>query len=183
MRFLAYGSRLKNQVLGSGVCIYRYPGGTPSVSEHWLLSLSSGGAGGVPGLGCPGRGGVALVPLHLQRVCGLFAAQCIQGRQPSIWFSRSFVLCLFITPFTFLCLGNTTPHFFLSRTLACGFSISCCVSSVAARDIPSLPILAIFKARRMLDCSSCTRPPCLAIVANWLKTYKKLVAASQVRFR
>jgi hypothetical protein len=34
----------------------------------------------------------------------------------------------------------------------------------------------------MLDCSSCTRPPCLAILAEKLKTSKKLVAASKVRF-
>jgi len=48
---------------------------------------------------------------------------------------------------------------------------------------PSLAILAIFKARRMSDCSSCTWPPCLAIVADMLKTSKKLVAATTVRSR
>ena len=31
----------------------------------------------------------------------------------------------------------------------------------------------------MSYCSSCTRPPCLAIVADMLKTYKTLVAASE----
>jgi hypothetical protein len=41
--------------------------------------------------------------------------------------------------------------------------------------------LAIFKARRMSDCSSYNRPPCLAIVADMLKTYMILVAASKVR--
>ena len=40
------------------------------------------------------------------------------------------------------------------------------------------PILVIFKARHMSDCCSLTRPPCLAIVADMLKTYKKLIAAS-----
>jgi len=44
--------------------------------------------------------------------------------------------------------------------------------------IPSLAILAIFKARHMSDCSSCNRPPCLALVAGMLKTDKKLVAAA-----
>jgi len=59
--------------------------------------------------------------------------------------------------------------------------ISCCVSSIAARENPSLAILAMFKARRMSDCSSGTRPPCLAIVADMLKTSKELVAASKAR--
>jgi len=53
------------------------------------------------------------------------------------------------------------------------------VSSIAAREKPSFAILAIFKARRMSDCSSCTRPHCLAIVADMLKTYKTLVATSK----
>jgi len=52
------------------------------------------------------------------------------------------------------------------------------VSSIAPCEKPCLAILAIFNARRMSDCSSCTRPPCLAIVADMLKTYKTLVAAS-----
>jgi len=61
------------------------------------------------------------------------------------------------------------------------FLISCCISSLAACQNPPLAILAIFKARHMLDCSSCTWPPCLTIVADMLKTYMKLVAASEVR--
>jgi len=65
MRSLAYGSRLKNRALGSGVCIYTDPGGTPSVSELWVLSLLSGCAGGVPRLGGAGHDGGALVPLRL----------------------------------------------------------------------------------------------------------------------
>ena len=44
-------------------------------------------------------------------------------------------------------------------------------------------LLAIFNARRMSDCSSCTRPPCLAIVADMLKTDKTLVAASKSEIR
>jgi len=57
------------------------------------------------------------------------------------------------------------------------------VSSIVAREKPSLAILPIFNARRMLDCSSCTRPPCLAIVADMLKTYKTLVDASNNEIR
>jgi hypothetical protein len=41
----------------------------------------------------------------------------------------------------------------------------------------------MFKARLMSDCSSCTRPPCLAIIADMLNTYKKLVAASNTEMR
>jgi len=181
MRSLAYGSRLKNRELGSGVCIYIYPGGTPSVSEVWVLSPSSGGTGGFPGLGGAGRGGGAPVPLRLQPVCESFAVPFWQGRQPSIWFSRTIAWCLSIAAFTLLCLGNTTPRLLSSRISARSFLIMCCVSSMAVRKQHFLAILAIFKARGMSDCSSCTRPPCLAIVADMLKTYLKFVAASRVR--
>ena len=68
--------------------------------------------------------------------------------------------------------GNTTPHFFSSRTSVGGFLISCCISSTVASEYPSFAILAIVKAGRLLDCSSCTRSPCLAIVTDMLKTYK-----------
>jgi len=50
---------------------------------------------------------------------------------------------------------------------------------ILRREKPRLAILAIFKARRMSDYSSCTRPHCLAIVADMLKTYKKLDVASK----
>jgi len=51
------------------------------------------GAGGMPGEGAVGSGvrtlrraGVgAPVPLHLQRVYGLFAVPFWQGRQPDVW--------------------------------------------------------------------------------------------------
>ena len=52
--------------------------------------------------------------------------------------------------------------------------------SIAARENSPLAILAISMARHMSDCSSCTRPPCLAMVADMLNTSKKLVAASKV---
>jgi hypothetical protein len=115
-------------------------------------------------------------PACLGIVCGAIW----QGRQLSICFSRTIARYLSITAFTLLCPGNSTPHFFSSRTSARGIWISCCVSSIAARENPPFAILAIFKARCMSDCSSCTRPPCLAIVAYMLKTSKKLVAGSTV---
>jgi len=69
-------------------------------------------------------------------------------------------------------------RFFPSRTYAWGFLIRNCISSNAPHENLPLAISTIFKARRMSDCSSCTRPPCLAIVADMFKTYQKLVAAS-----
>jgi hypothetical protein len=60
--------------------------------------------------------------------------------------------------------------------------ISCCVWSIAEHTHSALAIFAILKARRMLDCSRCTRHPCLDIVADMWNTYKKLVATSKVRF-
>jgi len=48
---------------------------------------------------------------------------------------------------------------------------------------PSLAILAIFRARRMSDCCSWTRPPCVSIVADMLKTFKESVAASNNEIR
>jgi hypothetical protein len=53
-----------------------------------------------------------------------------------------------------------------------------CISCIAACENPQLAIPPIFNARHMSDCSSCTQPPCLAILADMLKSYKKLVAAS-----
>ena len=86
--------------------------------------------------------------------------------------------CLLIAAFPFIRSGNTTPRFFSSGTSAQGFLIRNCISSIAACANPPLAILAIFKARRMSECSGCTQPPCLAIVADMLITYKKSVAAS-----
>jgi len=182
MRSLVYGSRLKNRALGSGVCIYTYLGGTPSVLELWVLLLWSGGAAGIQGLGGAGHGGGAVIPMHFQRVCGFVAVPFRPGRQPSVWISQTIAGCLSMAASTWLCPGNTTPRFFSSQTSACGPLISCCFSSIAVSENPSLAILAIFKARRMSDYWSCTRPPCLAIVADMLKTYNKSVAASSLRF-
>ena len=122
------------------------------------------------------------MPLCLQRVCGCFRLPFWPGRQPSVGFSRTMPGCVSIPAFTMLCPENTTPQFVSCWTSAQAFSISCCVSSIVARKNPPVVILAIFKERRMSDYSSCTRPPCLAIVADMLKTYRKLIAASKVRF-
>jgi len=179
---LGYGSWLINRVLGSGVCIYTYPGGTPSVSELWVLSQSPGGAGGVLGLSGTGHGGGAPWPLPLQCVCRFFAVALCKRRQPSVWLSQTIARCLVIAAFTLLCPGKTTPLFISCQTSAWGFTIRGWVSSIVACENPSVAILTIFKARRMSDGSSCTRPPCLAKVADMWKPYKKLVAASKLSF-
>ena len=128
-----------------------------------------------------GRGWCAPVPLRIQRLCGFFAVPYEKGRQPSVWFSRTIAGWLSIAAFTLLCPEYTTPHIFSSRTSGCCFLISCSVSSNEVCKNPSLAILATFKARCMSDCSSFTRPPRLAILADMLKTYKSFGAASRVR--
>jgi len=179
LRSLAYVLWLISWALGSGVCIYTYPGGTHSISVLWLISLSSGGTGGILGRGHTDCCGGTPVPLFLKHDSGFFALPLWQVRHLSIWFSQIIARCLSNGACTILCPVNSTPHFFSSRTSARSFVIHCCVSSIAARENPPLAILAIFKARRMSDCSSCTRPPCLAVVANMLKTYKTIVAESK----
>jgi len=184
---LAYASRLNKWALGRGVCIYTYPGGTPSISNTWAPSLSPVGTGGIS-FGCVALSGVgvlsytdigALVPLHFQRVRGLCAVPVGQGRKTSVPFCRSIVGCLSIAALIFLCPGNSTPCLFSSWTSARVLLIRNFISPITACENPSLAILAIFKARHMSDCSSCTGPPCLAIVADMLNTYyKKLFAAS-----
>jgi hypothetical protein len=42
-----------------------------------------------------------------------------------------------------------------------------------------LAVLAVFMARCLFDCSNCNWPSCLANVADILKTFKSLVAASK----
>jgi len=182
LRSLAYASWLKNWALGRGLCIYTYLGGTPSISDRWATSLSTGGTSGVlggcgisSGIGCLSRsGGGAPVPLRPQCVGRFCAMPFWQGRQWSVGFSQSIAGCLSIAALTFLWPGNSTPRFISSRTSARGFLIRNCVSSIAARKNPPVAILVIFKARCMSDCSSCTQPTCLATVADMLKTYKEI---------
>jgi len=184
-------SSSQNSPQGSAVCEYVYPAGTLTIPDGWAAHFLLVGAGGVPGRGGVGSGvhtlrqagGGAPVPLCLHRVCGFFAVPFWQGSQPDVSLWRSIAGCLRIAAFTILCPGNSTRRFFSSRTLARGFLMRYFVSSIAAREKLSLAILAIFNARRMSDCSSCTLPPSLAIVADMLKTYKILVDASNNEIR
>jgi len=82
--------------------------------------------------------------------------------------------------FTLFRPGDSTHRFFSSRTLSWGFWIWYCMSSIAPPENAPLAILAIFKATRVSDSYSWTWPPSLAINAAMLKTYKKLVAASDL---
>jgi len=182
VRSVAYSSKMTNWGLESGVCIYTYLGGTPSVPELWVLSRSSGGVGGIPGRGGAHCGGGAPMPLCHQSFCGFISVPFWQGRQLSVWFSSIIAGCLCIAACTLVYPGNTSTRLFSSLISAQDFFISWYVSCITACEIPPVSILDTFKARLMLDCSSGTRPPSIAIVADMLKTSKKLVAASQVRF-
>ena len=135
----------------------------------------SGGGGGT------GSGGGASICLGLNWVCRFFVVPLWQEMQPSIRFSRIIARCHSITAFSWLCPGNTAPHILWSRTLARGFLLRNCISCIMARENLQFAIFAIYKARCMLDCWSCTRPPCLAIAADLLNTYKKAVTASKMQ--
>jgi len=168
-----------------GIYIITYPGGTSSISDisaPWLLPGWAVGAPIAWGVGSAlssqsRSGGVAPVPLCLQRHWGLCAVPFWHETQSSDWFSWSIARCLSITSFTYLCPCHSTPQVFYFGTSAWGLLIRYYVSSIAAHKNPLLASLAIFNARRMSDCSSCAQPLCLAIVADMLKTYKQLVAA------
>jgi len=167
-----------------------------TISERWAPALLQGGADGDlgsdgigvgvaygvgSGVGCwvcflRRLGGGAPVPFHLQCFCRFSAWPFSEGREPSIWFWRTIVGLLTIASFIFSCSGNSTCRFYSSRTLARGCLIIYCVSSTVACENLPLSNLAIFNARHMSDCSSCIRSPRLGIVADMLKTYKKLVA-------
>ena len=188
-------SRVHDSAQGRDVCEYAYPVGKLMIWRRWAPEVLPLKARGIPGRGGVGSGvgsGAcclswlgegAPVLLRLQLFCGYFALPFWQGRHLGVWFWWSIARCLSIAAFTFLSPGNSTPHFFSSRTLVQSVLIRYCVSAIAARKNTSLAILVIFKARRMSDCSSCTGPPCLAIVADILNTNKKLVAASNNEMR
>jgi len=154
--------------------------------EHWAPEVLPDGAGGVlgsgrigSGVGCLRRlGGGAPVHLCPQIVWRFFAVPIWQGRHPAVWFCQSIAASLAIAAFTISCPRKSTPSFLYSWTLARGNLIRYCISSNAAHENPPLAISAIFKARHMSDCSRCSRPPFLAIVADMLKTYNGVVAAS-----
>jgi len=179
-------SSSSSNISPQGRAVYHkvYPAVKLMISEGWPPEVLPVGAGVVPGGGgfgsgvhIPSRGGSGSpVPLPLQHVCRFFALPFWRGRQPDVWFWRSIARCHCIAACTLLYWGNVTPCFFFSRTWGCGFLMRYFVSSIVAREKPYLGILAIFNARRMSDCSSCTWPSCLALVADMWKTYKTLVA-------
>jgi len=164
--YLAYAWRSNNWALGRGVCIYTYLGSTPSISELWAPSLSAAGAGGVLSGGGASVGRGAPVSLCLQHVCGVCVLPFLVAWQPSVWCSWTIAGCLSIAAFTFRCPGYSTPHFLSSLTFVQGCVIRRCISSILACKNPPMAIFVIFNARHMMDCSSCTWNPCLAIVVK-----------------
>jgi len=150
------------------------------IEDFWPLS-----SGSVTGWGRWGSGQRwhwfgegAPVSVSLQHDCSFFPVPLWKGRHLAVWYWRTITRCLSIAAFTCLCPGNWTSHFFSSWTSAQGVFIRYCISSIGACKNHHFAIVAIFNARHMSDCYSCTRPPCLAIVADMFKTYKKLCAAS-----
>jgi len=183
----AYASWGKHWVLGRWVCEFAYLGGKVTILECWAPAEFPGGAGDGPGRAsvCPGCGWLrwsgrrAPVPWRLQRVSAFSPAPLWKEWHPSGWYWQSNARCLSIAALTYLWRGNVTPRFFSFRTSARAFLMRYCISSIAACENPPFAIVAIFKSRHMLDCSSCNRPPYLAIVPDMLKTYQKLVAAAE----
>ena len=139
LQSMAYASREKNWALGSGVCIYRYPGGTASISEVYAHLLTLGGKGGIAGargvscgVGCLSRScWGATVPLRLHCVCVFCAVSVGQGRTPSFWVSQRIARCISVLTFKFLCSENSTPRVFSSWTSAHRYMIRSCISSIA----------------------------------------------------
>jgi len=111
-------------------------------------------------------GGGAPVPLCFQRFCRFFAVSYWKGRQPPMWISCTIAGCPCIAAFMFQCPGNWTPRIVSSRTLPRGLLVRYWLSSIVAHENPPLAILAIFQERHMPDCSSCSLPPCRAIVVD-----------------
>jgi hypothetical protein len=116
--------------------------------------------------------------LCLWDVCRSLKMPFWQGKHLAGWFWRSITRFLHITDFRLLCPGNSTLCFVSSWTSANICLIRYCVLSIAVGGNTCGPILAIFMARHMLDCSCCTWPPYLVIVVDMLKSYKILVVAS-----
>jgi len=170
MRSMEYASKLKSSALARGVCIYTYLGGTPSIWELWAPSMSPGGANGNLGGGGASSGADMHVSMGLEHGCGLLARPFWNGRLPSIRFSQTIAGHVSIAAITFLCPGKTTSIILPTWTSKGGVLIKYCMSSSAALENPPLAFVAIFNWRCISDLSLCTRPSCLAIVADMLKT-------------
>jgi len=187
----AYASRVKHSAQGREICEYTYPAGKLWILECCAPELFQDGASAVPGwlgvgsgVGClhwSGEG--ASVPLHLKRVYAFFPVQFWQPRHLVVWFWQSIPGCLSIAAFTHVRPGNSSPCFFYTGTSVRGFMNRDWVSSIVACENTPVAILDISNARCKSDCSSWTRPPCHAIVADMLKTYKKWISASNNEIR
>jgi hypothetical protein len=168
---MPYVSWLSHWAMRWGVRIYTYPCGTPSIGNHSIAQLSPGGADGIPGGGGAAWGVCSPDTVCLQSVCGFCAMPFSQGREQSIWFHQPLSDFFRSQPSPGFTIETQPPTSSLLGLWHTGVLISCCVSSVVAQETPPLAILAIFKATHILAYSGCTWPPCLALVANLVKTY------------
>jgi len=163
----------------------RISGGKLTISDGWAPEVLQVGAGGVPGGGGVSAGARTLRrqgEVHLFLCVSSVSADSLRrhfgeegGRHLvmtkycRVSLYRSLHLCMPRKLNTPLLLFSDLGAWFLNeifRFLYCG-----------ARKA-FLGHFGHIHGRRMSDCSSCTRPPCLAIVADMLKTYKTLVNAS-----
>jgi len=180
--FLADALRFNSNKLGREVYIYTYQGAITLICEANAPSCSPGGAGGILGgcgigygVGCLSwlHGGTP-IPLRHQRPSRICAAPFWQGRRLSVWYLQAIAGCLSIAAFPLPCPFNPTPCLYSSQAWVGGFFVQQYVFFLAACKNTPLAILTLFKARCILNCCSCTRPTCLAIVPDKLKTFKKL---------
>ena len=149
-------SKLKHSEQGWHVCEYVYPASKLTIREHWsqrYLPVVVGGVGSeFSCLHCLGES--APGPVLLQVICGFFGVQFWLGRHPTVWISQSIAGCLSIVAHSVLCLRNSTPGIFSSRTSAWHFLIKYFVSSIGVHKNHSCSILAIFNNRRLSDFST-----------------------------
>jgi len=118
-------------------------------------------------------------PACLQILCGAIWARKAAGR---LVFTKHCRVSLYSNLHLIVPRKLNTPLLFFSD-LGAWFLYEIFRFLNCGAQKPSLAILAIFNARRMSDCSSCPRPPCLVIVADMMKTYKTLVDASNNEIR
>ena len=102
---------------------------------------------------------------------------------PSVWMSWILAWCLSTATFTFQYTEISTPFTLSSHTMAQHCMMNYCISWIVVQTDPSLAWLAKLNTMYMSDCSSCIWPPCIAIVVDMLKTYKKLVHASKIEIQ
>jgi len=116
---------------------------------------------------------VVVHPHHCGSCLTVAFSTCQVGKEGSgpLAFRETVAGWLWIAIFIPFWTANTTPKFISSHTSEQTLLIICCIPSLATRHSAPLASLDITNAWLMSACSCCSWPPCLAIVANMLKTY------------